>query len=565
MSYKHSLDEVLKKLGSIFFRVLIISYGIVMISIYENHFAFYYYIIGIVIYLFLFSQFMGKVGYQSILRLLIDFVFIVFTLYAKPLNLLTISFLLLPIFNNPNHSGAKRSYFFLFLFVFMSYSFLVQKVDLLSLIPLSWFLLISLVEYFRTRSLSFFYSLTSSVTQLYESKKRFESDEVIYNDILSRFNNSRAGSVFEINKIVYIKHKEDNDYYVWNSSPLVSVINIPDEKLSAFLDTVSKNEIFEFHDISFEEILVPKALVIPIKYSDKGFNFFILQVTYKKHLGNLIPPLRDKFYFTPCLMPFFRQLSVFFEVEHSFKKDRIQKFEKIKAEYDYVLRTMSAVHFIRNRLSPFKNFLEMSSDIRTDKNISEEIKPELNEIILSENQRSKITLNEILIRVNQILESSDNPFNVTSDIKKIKVKHVFLELRRLVAEILSGYKFESRLTSDDYEKEVSISKMGINVVFSDLVNNMNKHGVGNYMFLLEKTDATITISFSNEYLPSKESDLNDLVKYFESDENNNIFKMGTKGSFLLKNFLVQMSIKIYTEIDKKSRTFFVKLSLNLES
>jgi hypothetical protein len=54
----------------------------------------------------------------------------------------------------------------------------------------------------------------------------------------------------------------------------------------------------------------------------------------------------------------------------------------------------------------------------------------------------------------------------------------------------------------------------------------------------------LLITFKNAVAPGTENRIRELINYFESEETYHIFKLKTKGAFLVKDFLRQMNIRL---------------------
>ena len=115
------VDKIIKKSLSIFFRLIVILFGISIVSSRSNYFEIYWYFIAIIPYLIIYFSTLFKDGFISKVRLLNDYLFIIFILYDKGIDYTTICFLLLPIINSPNHTGSKKSIWLYILFIISLY------------------------------------------------------------------------------------------------------------------------------------------------------------------------------------------------------------------------------------------------------------------------------------------------------------------------------------------------------------------------------------------------------------------------------------------------------------
>ena len=115
------VDKIIKKSLSIFFRLIVILFGVSIVLSRSNYFDTYWYFVAIVPYLIIYFSTLFKDGFISKIRLLNDYLFIIFILYDKGIDYTTICFLLLPIVNSPNHTGSKKSIWLYILFIISLY------------------------------------------------------------------------------------------------------------------------------------------------------------------------------------------------------------------------------------------------------------------------------------------------------------------------------------------------------------------------------------------------------------------------------------------------------------
>ncbi len=101
-----AIEFAQKRISSIIYRLLISAYGICMVNMFENTFPYY---ICILLSLFYPIPFL-VLRKNDILRLVIDFSYILFILYNKPVLDFRVLFLIfLPIINSPNFTGKKKN------------------------------------------------------------------------------------------------------------------------------------------------------------------------------------------------------------------------------------------------------------------------------------------------------------------------------------------------------------------------------------------------------------------------------------------------------------------------
>ncbi len=375
-------DNMVRKIISVLYRIVLIFYGTSIVLSIENYFPWSVYVIAFLLYVILsYYLIRNKSAYIKI-RLLLDYSLIFLILFNKPIDSLVYGvFLLIPIFNTPNFSGQKRSYFMLYSIPIMSYFFLTRhSLHLIFLVPFLSLFCISYLEYIRSKSFNFYYALTNSISEFYDARMQTGRDYKIYNTIIKKFNTNKFSSVCIVEAIFCLRFKGES-FFIQNSSTLSFDVEIED--LSDFLSKVKLNEVFSDSKIKVDEKKLNFNLAIPVKREEE-YEVYIITGVVSKNLINVFAYIRDKYFLTPFLIPFFVQLSRFFAIEYRFRKNKVKNFQKIRGEYEYVLRTINAVHFIRNRLTPFKNYLEMTSDLYRPNVYLPEVKTQLENIIIEE-------------------------------------------------------------------------------------------------------------------------------------------------------------------------------------
>lgn len=99
-----------RHMRSIYFRVILVGYGMILSMIYDDIFPGYVYMILFLLYLVVQARLFGTTSKViALLRSAFDLAIIAFSLYGKPLdNITTISMLFIPIANAINHTGKNK-------------------------------------------------------------------------------------------------------------------------------------------------------------------------------------------------------------------------------------------------------------------------------------------------------------------------------------------------------------------------------------------------------------------------------------------------------------------------
>lgn len=154
------INYIQKRLNSLLFRILCITYAIVIISISINQFPQWIYYVAIIIYFILYII----LNKHSKCRLLIDFIFTLIILWNKDINInYCYLFTLLPIINSINYSGRNKSFITLYIGTCLCIVILDKNVNLFNLIAPSFLLLIDLYTWQKRKTNDVLYELSEHV------------------------------------------------------------------------------------------------------------------------------------------------------------------------------------------------------------------------------------------------------------------------------------------------------------------------------------------------------------------------------------------------------------------
>ncbi|MES2330248.1 MAG: hypothetical protein V4539_11640 [Bacteroidota bacterium] len=552
MSRTADLEKSIKIVGTWLYRIGLLSYGIVIIIFNSNAFHIAWYISAALVFSLLTTLLRRESEKSQQVMIFADFALIYLILYGKQITFNHSIFLVLPICNLPNLIRKRWHYLLVLMLTGICFCLLNMRIVYSIAIPMTALGLISLFEYYRNKAFSFVHNLNSTVFDLYDAyaKEKTDVPSRMYQTVLDCFNNSRFSSLFMTQKIFYLDLHKDGTYDILNSSSFNIVFSIKLEPGELQKIAVEK-EVVSGVSIVTDGGEIGDCYLIPVPRGS-ATGIFILSVVSKPHPLNRLSGIRD-WLLKPSFLPFFGQLAIFMDAQIAHKKDGAAKFESIKGDYEYVLKAISAVHYIRNRLTPFNNYLEMIADVDREKDPV--IKAKLQQVLKEETNRSRKSFKEIDTRSNQVLNDDDNPFNVCHDVVEMRVNELFEELRSLTADMRNSGGILSAMELPQYEKKVTVSKKGIIVVFSDLVNNIRKHKAGEFRITFSHMADELHIAFWNKTADGKIARLREMVSYFESDDKAHIFTSKTKGQFMMKDFLKQMGIKATVVYVEKENSF----------
>ena len=207
------IDYLQRRINSLLFRIVLILYSIFILANFEGIFNIALYLIGIILYLFVYIYLLKSPR----IRLLNDLIFISFILLGKdPNKVIIFVFLLLPIVNSINFSGNKKSHL-LYIYIFIIYialtcfyshkyepEFVVRNA--FPIVSLFFLWCIDLYTSLRTKIRTFRESLNEIVDSFYLDKETIKKPHKIYTSLIEVINkNIQSNLVEELLCFIVIK------------------------------------------------------------------------------------------------------------------------------------------------------------------------------------------------------------------------------------------------------------------------------------------------------------------------------------------------------------------------
>ena len=365
------LDKKARILSSILFRGVMIIYALFIIFFTKkNYFYPINYTVGFFLYITLYIIFFPKLKnssknknkLRSFIRMVSDYLFIIFILYGKDINNIVFTlFFLFPIFNSPNHSDPKRSTIATFSLAVLSYLFLAPKeltnIYINESIKIAFaFTLLAALDYseqFRSRLIMFTNSTFTLIDKFYEKQIQSYKIHKIYQEFIKEVNKSNISFLIIGNKIetMYCFKLKHNVLSLINGSELVydffitldeqDLINLKNDSIIKNIECVINNNQYKY------------SRLIPVK-DDK--DIYIFYISFKENLYDFFD------YFNVGVKPLLVKIVNAVKLENELIITKNEEFKKIKSKLNYVNNATSAMHFLRNKFSPITNFMEMLKD-----------------------------------------------------------------------------------------------------------------------------------------------------------------------------------------------------------
>jgi hypothetical protein len=526
------VDKIIKKSLSIFFRLIVILFGISIVSSRSNYFEIYWYFIAIIPYLIIYFSTLFKDGFISKVRLLNDYLFIIFILYDKGIDYTTICFLLLPIINSPNHTGSKKSIWLYILFIISLYVLNHYQFDWSFIIVTLVFVTINFIIDSKSRFFNNITKLNIEIESFLENQLELRKSYKVYTGILKVLNEIKVLIFYQPNfKDIICFKVEENRLILENSSTFVWSYSIDTKRI---LELVNKStyDNYKLSNIPFElnDNDASKNIFLFNKTKNSKYVFIFTIEDYSNQLFNL--------YYINLLQSITSRIARVLDLETSLKNENKKILKKFREKYFHMQNAEKAMHFIRNRFNTLDNFIEMSKD-----NIAGNMDNEDLKMYSTELQRLERNYNLLMTRVGNILNKPDKPFSATQ-LEKKSPNYLFGSVRDIWYDYFDEFNFELKWNIETIDSFlIQINNDGLFILLTDWINNLKKYSVGNEMIIFNETETCLEIIFSNKYNQNDIKDILELKEDFNSKERDRILKRTSHGIIIMKSIIEEMAVK----------------------
>ncbi len=552
MKTSEAIDYLFKVINSILFRAVILLYAIIIVIHNPNYFHFSIYLLVCIIYIFLFSN----IRKYPLFRLINDYLLITVILYYKNPDLgFNYLFIYLPVINSINFTGKKKS-LLLYILPFICYLFLNgifwNEFSLIAFVKQLWFLgpliILAFINFYtslRSRGQILKDSLNDIVNDFYLDIDLMKKPYKIYDKFISTIDNYFG--LQTIQTIVCFRIINKNKLSIVNSSTFLWDINFTgnDFFLSNLLEKkVIWNTKIDSLGIEFNYNL---SVYIPTNNSDFLFCFICDRKIPENHVFTK---------FEKLLEPSLFRIANVLNNEKSILEIKNSEFKKLSKKIHYVNRANKTMHFIRNRLGPYSNLIEMLSDFKLES--SEDNQFFLN-IIFKENDRARIELKNITTRANNMLDNK-NPF-IYNELERTSIEKLFSKLRNNIQLFFPENDIEVEIDNINIKKYVNLNEEGFDIFLSDWLNNMKKYNNNLVNFKFNIIKNKLSIIFINNF-KGNSSDIRKMISDLMSNDRTEIVKRTTYGLAIIKSTLNDMNINFHLECLDNDK--LIKFQLNLD-
>lgn len=349
----------------------------------------------------------------------------------------------------------------------------------------------------------------------------------------------------------FIADKDYNKLHLVNSSSLIFRFkyNLNDNiknSLSRF--EYARNGCYIIDDIESSQ-----NITFAIKQeSDKGVLTYLLFVVFFSDEKPSIFETR-----TDGLHRFFLRMSKIVLFERELRLRRTDEIQNLQQKSRFVNASINTMHFIKNRMTPFQTLLDYLNNEGGIQDLP-------GYPILLENARKSCDreMTAILERAAYLLEKGNNPFRfqVLSDIDS---RNIFTLLRTIWTDTFMEEFDKLTITGREYAN-VSVNLEGLDVLFSDIIGNMQKYSIKKRSCSFNVQDEVLAITFQNDFKSIR--DIESLVSYMNGDEKDEVQFRITHGTPLIKQNCKDQNIAIVANIisDKDNNKLY-QLQLKIKT
>lgn len=531
-----------RHMRSIYFRLILVGYGMILSIIYDDAFPGYIYMIAFFLYLVIQAKLYGATSKLLALgRSALDMAIIAFSLYGKPLdNITTISMLFIPVANAINHTGKSKGsklYILTLCFVYLILSYATSGNAIFTK-NLFYVVLPFIAFFFIHLNTVKNWVATSQVSELQDAIDDYYNHgtkpEEVYEKIISICSRSNLSC----NAIYcFITHDSYKNLYIVNASHFVYSYNIQlNEKQIERLNQ-DKSDINA--DITIEDRRLLSNLLIPVNKNsfrnnddNSEYLFVVAFLDDSESLGWISFALESPL----------KKFAKLLYTERMLKMRRREYNEQIKEKGRFVDSAINTMHFIKNRLTS----VQALTDIVNDVDFADD-----NQAIISVAKeaatRSQIDIDSIRSKAKYLLDKDNNPFHYQKT-ELVKPRKVFAILRTVWENsfdhqnlLVDNVKF---LEVENQAVQTNIE--GLEILFSDIIGNMFKYKDCYCDCKVYCSTETLKISFSNDFLDM--AAVKELIKSYNENSKEEITKRKTYGVSNIKSFVSDTNLGLFASL-----------------
>lgn len=283
---------------------------------------------------------------------------------------------------------------------------------------------------------------------------------------------------------------------------------------------------------SLDGVAYPRNITFAVKTGTDNFLLFVVFFSDEKHniLGNRIDGLHR----------FFSRMSKVILFERELRLHRTGEIQNLQQKSRFVNASINTMHFIKNRMTPFQTLLDYLKNEGGIQNL-----PAYPNLLSNVRKSCEREMKAILERAAYLLDKGNNPFKYQV-LSNVDSRNVFTLLRTIWTDTFIE-EFDNLTITGRESSEVSVNLEGLDVLFSDIIGNMQKYSIRKRFCLFNVQDGILAITFQNDFKSTR--DVTSLVSYMNGDEKDEVQFRITHGTPLIKQNCKDQNIIIKASIE----------------
>lgn len=441
-------------------------------------------------------------------------------------DILSIGFLLMPVFYLANQCDNLRGYVTIFGLYVIGY-FTIPGIDIAKL-TIVFFILACLNAFVQYRL-----ALTRDIDNLNRLIDKimvvnFGKLYKIYDECIPILNKTFVSPQI---RNIYCFRYEEGKFRIANGSTPIFNFELDTSILTQILrdnpNTLHVNVPFKINGEKCKH-----DYLITFKIPDSEISYIFIADVENSNIFRILYQFR-------LMISFLSRLSRLLEVNYKLRANEIASVKEMTNNLNYINAAQQAMHFIKNKLSPVKNYfaeLEMYEKCR-DLATKERMKERLDAEKSNAEQSFTIAIN----RANYIVSKM-----YTSQMFSEVEKHKFIVLLNNVRDIWQSYGFsqrDSEIVDICVETPlfVTFNRYGMDQVLTNWISNMNNYGNSNSRYTVNEDADYYILRFIN----ATDANANvqaEFVKCYNQNDRDEIIKRNWHGLMEIKEALEQMNI-----------------------
>ncbi len=470
-------------------KLLLAAFGIIIVCVVDLWLPTFIYLIAVFLYVLLSFIFIKRKRFRKYSHIL-DLLLVLLLLFKSPLDSLAFfSLLLFPLIcrgvyidRYTNDRYYMLEYLVLVLIVVLSYGMQDFKFYVYQVLGITLFVFLYIMHVQRMRHDERINQMLDIADDYFiEQNKSFE----VYKKILNYLKEHNK----EVISITCLEcDSQMNNLHLVNSSFLISTfqLKLQSKDITYLIRGLNANNVDFIVDGKKQNVNV----VYPVaQASGASFNWFLFILVYNP----IVLHTKDL-----NLEPLFLRMARLISFERTMRKKRDVTIQDMIQKSRFVNGATNTMHFLKNRLTPLQTLVDLAKDEGGVKQLEN-----YDELLRETANSAQKEIDVILKKAEYLLNKKNNPFVFTKF--NCDTQSIFITLSSIWTNLLpETAKMDVIMGADGgivYESNIE----GLEILFSDIVGNMNKYSKNNqYCIFRQDEQSNLSIIFENDFGNKKE-------------------------------------------------------------